>query len=229
MKLFTIVLTAALTATITLIITAAIGAPVSHFFRADRLDVIVDVSPWHPYPGNASAPPRDSFALLLLENPTSEKITNIRVRYDGEGSFDILRRGDAAKDMPVHINQFDFEDMKPGDRRLYYLWFNKPVTEHTLDDGMEFFSSLGSPRLNFLGSEVYQGEIFETVDRVMTVWLPLFAAFLGCVLLVVLASTVNYHRRTLAGVFEDDDYYLAERMRYEESPKGYSPSKPPKK
>jgi hypothetical protein len=229
MKFFTIVLTAALTATITLIITAAIGSPLNHFFRNDRLDVIVDVSPWHPYPTKPPPPLRQSFVLLLMENPTSEKITNIRLRFDGDASFDILREGATAKDLAGHINAFDFEDMRPGDRRIYYLWFDKPVTERTLDEGMNFFSSLGSPRLNFLSSEVYEGATLKTVDKVMTVWMPLLAAFLGFVLLVTLAFTVNRHRRTLTSVLEDEDYYVAERIRFEENPKAYQPSKPPKK
>jgi|GEM_PF-4063193 len=226
MKVITIALTAALTSSITIIVTAALGSPVNRFFNNEQLEAVVDLSRWHPYPTASKSPSRSTFGVLHLENPTSEKITNIRVRFDGAANADVLRADRPVTDLAVHVDQFDFEDMNPGDERLYYLWFDKPVSTRTLDSDVRFFSSKGKPRLLLLGSKLYAGEPWETLDEWSARWMPAIAGLLSLLLVCAIALVENKNSRALKRVLKDDEYYLGEKIRFEENPKTYVPSRP---
>ncbi|HEY5724103.1 MAG TPA: hypothetical protein VIT45_17475 [Allosphingosinicella sp.] len=228
MKIITLVLTVALTVTITIIVTSAIGTPVDNLFRDNRLEAIVDVSRWHPYPTKGAAPLRHSFALLHLENPTSEKVTNIKVRFDGEAYADIIRSGERPEKLIVHAGEFNFPDMKPGDEALYYLWFDKPVMGRALEQTMRLFSSQGTPRLVLIESQMYDGEPFETFEALAREWMPMTAGLLSLVLVFAIAAIEGRNGKALRKALEDDDFYLGEKIRYEADPKAYIPSKPKK-
>lgn len=227
MKFITLVLTVALTATITIIVTAAVGTPITNFFSRDRLEVAVSASPWHPYPTKRSGPLRLTFAVLSLENATKEKITNIKLRLDGDAKADIVSLDAAPSTLVTNVDEFDFPDMKPGDYKLYYMWFDKAVTGNKLEESMRLFSSQGTPRLLLIESQVFEGETFETLQGWARAWMPILAGFLSLICVFGIALVETRNGKALRRALQDEDYYLAECVRYEANPEGYVPSKPP--
>lgn len=207
----------------------------------------VYVGGWAPYPvgGRAQDGPRAGltgipaptiarqtnsdfpFAMISVRNRGFTDANNVTLDMRREWGFDWLAQKKGATDpsdglVALEADSFVIPTIKAGEEYRVFIWSGVDLDDTYSWHDLRFFSDKGPIAISVRSYEEIDGTFatpgFIRFIEVWAVWLISGAALSLFFVIVFWAAYVEAYNKKL---FRDDDFYLAERIRFEADPKKF--------
>lgn len=150
--------------------------------------------------------------MLKVVNESSQTTRNIKIVFEFEISAVVLSGGKTTK---VHDSKvIRLNDLKPGDSAVVHVWNNYGFSKYR---PIKTYSSLGK-------IPIVRNEFVDDDEAWRPEWMKFIFSWGGIILFFILVTwcwlsvvIYDYLDKYLRVLFEDENYYLDEKIRFEEN------------
>jgi hypothetical protein len=157
------------------------------------------------------------FAAIVIDNPTSKVIENVRVKFiDKSVRYALILSDDGLKRTSLKdISDIKLDTMKPGDRVKIFLWGDNDFPKSIIADQIRTFSSAGPFSLQFSAPtdniyyESNDSPFFKFVDE----WFGFALVAIFFILVIFVGAGMAYYEKYYKKLLVDKAFYEAESER----------------
>lgn len=157
------------------------------------------------------------FAAIVIDNPTSKVIENVRVKFIDKGGRDALILSDDGlkRTSLKDVSDIKLDPMKPGDRVKIFLWGENDFPKSMIADQIRTYSSAGPFSLKFSAPtdniyyESNDSPFFKFIDE----WIGFALVVILIILVTLLGAGMAYYEKYFKKLLANKAFYEVESER----------------
>lgn len=214
-------------------------ADIAAFFGRAPVVVSGEIVDWKPYPATVCADNRGKNCVdptraddtkmlqLRIKNRSGEDLENIIIHTEFSfGDFDVyIASGEKSlsKRSLFKVRRAELGKLKAADEMIVYAW-SENTFERFSTDQLYVTTKFGTMPLAFRNLTDDE-DTFPSVDTDTILWILFAIALFTSGIVIIVATTFENFTK---GLLVDEDYYLQEKIKFDQNPKKYVITEIPK-